>query len=169
MRSYLLPLAAILAVSSPALAYDDGAGLTRIEPRNFYGASITKEAGVHVYRTLPRTQNYIINPDHKTPLNLTIENRTERIFPAPLDGSAAVGPGVPIDGVTGGFIGSPYGYGFGKFRGDRQGNAGGVPAGQLSRPDRHSARGSIEAPRQRTLGPVQFVKPAAKPRPAKKY
>jgi len=51
------------------------ASLTRIETRPVYGAIITEEEGVRVYRPLPPTRHMIINPDGQTPLNLTIEDR----------------------------------------------------------------------------------------------
>ena len=41
---------------------------------------VTVEKGVNVYRPLPRTKNFIINPEHKTPLNLTIEDVNKRIY-----------------------------------------------------------------------------------------
>lgn len=175
MRYLHLSLLAVLALPSPAFAQSHDGGLTRIEPRNFYGASITKEAGVHVYRTLPRTQNYIINPDHKTPLNLVIENRTESFVGPSANGGAFAAPGVAsIDGgVANGFVGSPFGFGVDKFGFPRRSAVGGIPAGQGPRPDRHAVRTPIDPPRQRVLGPVQLIKPAAvkpvKPRPPRKY
>jgi len=51
------------------------ASLTRIETRPFYGATVTIEEGVRVYRPLPPHRHVIINPDGKTPLNLTFEDR----------------------------------------------------------------------------------------------
>ncbi|MGI9476643.1 MAG: hypothetical protein ACR2PI_08050 [Hyphomicrobiaceae bacterium] len=63
-------LGAVVAVAATAVAND--ARTTRIEPRGFYGATVSIEAGVRVFRPLPRTTHVIINPN-KTPLNLTIE------------------------------------------------------------------------------------------------
>ncbi|MFY0614941.1 MAG: hypothetical protein JXQ99_25655 [Hyphomicrobiaceae bacterium] len=63
-------LSAGVAVAATAVAND--ARTTRIEPRGFYGATVSIEAGVRVFRPLPRTTHVIINPN-KTPLNLTIE------------------------------------------------------------------------------------------------
>ena len=59
-----------VAVAASAVAND--ARTTRIEPRGFYGATVSIEAGVRVFRPLPRTTHVIINPN-KTPLNLSIE------------------------------------------------------------------------------------------------
>lgn len=70
MRTLALSVLALALLPAAADAAD--ATLTRIEPHNFYGASVTKEAGVYVYRVLPATSAVIINPDHKTPLNLSI-------------------------------------------------------------------------------------------------
>ena len=70
--SCLLVAAALTTAAVPASAGD--ARLTRIEPRPFYGATISLEAGVRVFRALPRTRNMIINPGHRTPLNLSLKN-----------------------------------------------------------------------------------------------
>lgn len=43
---------------------------TRIETRPFYGATVTLEEGVRVFRPLPRHDRVIINPEGKTPLSL---------------------------------------------------------------------------------------------------
>lgn len=57
-----------LAFTLPALAQDGRT--TRIEPRPFYGATVTIEEGVRVFRPLPPTKHVIINPDGETPLSL---------------------------------------------------------------------------------------------------
>jgi hypothetical protein len=45
---------------------------TRIEPRPFYGATVTLEEGVRVFRPLPPHDRVIINPGGRTPLYLSI-------------------------------------------------------------------------------------------------
>lgn len=55
-----------LAGSLPAAAQST----TRIETRPFYGATVTLEEGVRVFRPLPPDDHVIINPDGKTPLSL---------------------------------------------------------------------------------------------------
>jgi hypothetical protein len=45
---------------------------TRIETRPYYGAVVTIEHGVRVYRPVPPTQHLIVNPDGTTPLQLNI-------------------------------------------------------------------------------------------------
>lgn len=55
-----------LAMASQAIAGDT----TRIVHDEPYGAIVTKEAGVLVFRGLPPTRKVIVNPDGKTPLEL---------------------------------------------------------------------------------------------------
>jgi hypothetical protein len=45
---------------------------TRIEPRPFYGATVTMEAGVRVFRPLPRHDRVIINPGNATPVYIDV-------------------------------------------------------------------------------------------------
>lgn len=113
-------LVAGVAVVGSAAAGD--ARTTRIEPRGFYGATVSIEAGVRVFRPLPRTTHVIVNPN-KTPLNLTIEEvrhvyensnfkgprDLEARQAAPRDEDAAVS-GVP--------------FGFKRFKRGRGGRAG---------------------------------------------
>jgi hypothetical protein len=72
LSASLISASLLLAGASAASA----ASLTRIETRPFYGATVTIEEGVRVFRPLPSHRHIIINPDGKTPLNLTIEDRT---------------------------------------------------------------------------------------------
>ena len=65
-----MALVAGVAIAGSAAAGD--ATTTRIEPRGFYGATVTIESGVRVFRPLPRTTRVIINPN-KTPLNLSFK------------------------------------------------------------------------------------------------
>lgn len=55
-----------ISMSGAALAGDT----TRILHTEPYGAIVTKEAGVLVFRGLPPTRKVIVNPDGKTPLEL---------------------------------------------------------------------------------------------------
>jgi hypothetical protein len=66
-KSALLTLALLLA-AVPA----SGQTLTRIETKPFYGATVTIEEGVRVFRPLPPTSHMIINPGGKTPVSLSI-------------------------------------------------------------------------------------------------
>ncbi len=45
---------------------------TRIEPRPFYGATVTIEAGVRVFRPLPPHDRVIINPGNATPIAIDV-------------------------------------------------------------------------------------------------
>lgn len=72
-------IAAGVSLASPAFAqWHDKAQTTRIETRPFYGATVTIESGVRVFRGLPPTRHMIINPHGQTPLHLGIEDT--RIF-----------------------------------------------------------------------------------------
>jgi len=60
--------AAFFAIAAPALAED--AHTTRIEPSPVYGATVTIEEGVRVFRPLPSERHVIVNPGGRTPLSL---------------------------------------------------------------------------------------------------
>jgi hypothetical protein len=63
-------MAAMLVLSTAAARAE--ARTVRIEPRPFYGATVTLEEGVRVFRPLPPHERVIINPGSKTPLSLGI-------------------------------------------------------------------------------------------------
>ncbi len=67
----IVPTAIFIASAGGALAQG---GTIRIEPRPFYGATVTLEEGVRVFRPLPPDRYVIINPDHRTPLSLGISD-----------------------------------------------------------------------------------------------
>ena len=69
--STLSLLVAALLMSAAAQAQTT----TRIETRPFYGATVTLEEGVRVFRPLPSHDRVIIDPGGATPLNLTFEER----------------------------------------------------------------------------------------------
>ncbi len=77
-RVFALGTALSLVLAAPA-ALAEG-GTIRIEPRPVYGATVTIEEGVRVYRPLPADRYVIVNPGGATPLNLGLsETRiTER-------------------------------------------------------------------------------------------
>ena len=60
---------ALVLAAAPAQAHDD-AHTTRIEPSNAYGATVTIEEGVRVFRPLPSERHVIVNPEGRTPLSL---------------------------------------------------------------------------------------------------
>lgn len=78
MRTWMLGLlAAGFGAALPlGMAGNVSAGTTRIETRPFYGAVVTIEEGVRVFRPLPNTDRVIINPGGKTPLSLGFNETT---------------------------------------------------------------------------------------------
>ena len=78
MRSVTLGLMAgvgVCAVSLPTVA---DPVTTRIEPRPFYGDTVTIEAGVRVFRPLPPHDQVIIDPGYATPRNVDVGNPVRR-------------------------------------------------------------------------------------------
>src|SRR6185503_8270320 len=71
--SQMALLSAAAVVLLPVSASASDATTTRIETRPFYGATVTLEAGVRVFRPLPPHSKVIINPNGKTPVNLGFE------------------------------------------------------------------------------------------------
>ena len=67
-----LGMALLTGVTVAGSAAAGDARTSRIEPRGFYGATVSIESGVRVFRPLPRTRHVIIIPN-KTPLHLSIE------------------------------------------------------------------------------------------------
>lgn len=74
LRFASLSFAAALLTASAVLPALADSYTTRIEPRPFYGATVTLEEGVRVFRPLPPTRQVIINPESRTPLNLSFED-----------------------------------------------------------------------------------------------
>jgi hypothetical protein len=117
MRSFVLAATVAATVASftlPTLAQ----GVVRVEPRPFYGAVVTLEEGVRVFRPLPADRYIVINPGHGTPLSLGIQDT--RVFEHSriqneYHGSADVAPGAAYGyGAAGVYPG--YGYGRDKKR-----------------------------------------------------
>jgi hypothetical protein len=73
MRALPALIAATVLTVLPLAAAAQEATTTRIETRPFYGATVTLEAGVRVYRPLPPHSKVIINPGGKTPVSLGFE------------------------------------------------------------------------------------------------
>lgn len=69
-KLFCIGVAAIAGLAAALPAQAEGSGTTRIETRPFYGATVTIEAGVRVFRPLPTTKRVIINPDGETPVSL---------------------------------------------------------------------------------------------------
>jgi hypothetical protein len=83
----------------PALASEPST--TRIEPRPFYGAVITVEEGVRVFRPLPPHKHVVINPDNRTPVSLGFNEIVEKSYNYYYGEDRPVGS----DGGFGGFAG----------------------------------------------------------------
>ena len=62
----------LLTVGLAPAALAQSPHTTRIETRPYYGAVVTIEHGVRVYRPVPPTQHLIINPEGATPLQLNV-------------------------------------------------------------------------------------------------
>jgi hypothetical protein len=78
MRALGILTAVGVCVAASAASAD---GLTtRIETRPFYGATVTLEEGVRVFRPLPRHERVIINPGGQTPLSLGFNETREYSF-----------------------------------------------------------------------------------------
>lgn len=107
-------------------------GTTRIETRPFYGAVVTIEEGVRVFRPLPNTDRVIINPGGQTPLALGFnetyvnERRYNYNYNYGSDGESSSSRGGGVYG--GGYYGYGPGYGYG-HRGHHGGGhyGGGMP------------------------------------------
>jgi hypothetical protein len=111
-------------LAMPAMASE--AYTTRIEPRVFYGATVTLEEGVRVFRPLPPHKHVVINPDNKAPVSLSFNESVEKSYNYFYDES-----GVPLETPNGFYGGGVVPFGFGRdgfkhrFRDDR---FGGIPA-----------------------------------------
>lgn len=64
-----LACAAAAAIAVPAYA---GGRVTQIEPRPTYGATVTIEEGVRVFRPLPAGARHVIVNPNRTPLMLDV-------------------------------------------------------------------------------------------------
>lgn len=117
MSRYLPALAVLAAVAAAGAAHAQSTSSTvRIEPRPYYGASVTLEQNVRVWRPLPPVKQVIVNPGGRTPLNLSYaevnETSTSRNYfyneGAPSGEAPIVAPGYGYyPGVYGPF--RPYG------------------------------------------------------------
>lgn len=124
----LLAAATAAALSAlPAIAGE--AYTTRIEPHGFYGATVSMEQGVRVFRPLPPVRHVVVNPGGATPLNLSFsdvrvnEQRTSHNYNYNEGGPVAYGDGRY---GLGGFYGGYGGYGR-HGHGSRGGRIGGDP------------------------------------------
>lgn len=79
MRTFTtLSLGLAMLLGAMASAHAGDAKTIRIEPRAFYGATVSLESGVRVFRPLPAASHVIINPN-RTPLHISIKDVTKRV------------------------------------------------------------------------------------------
>ena len=78
IRLRVLAVTATLAITNLPVSASAESYTTRIETRPFYGATVTLEEGVRVFRPLPPDRHVIINPGGQTPLSINETNVYER-------------------------------------------------------------------------------------------
>lgn len=123
--SLTLTAAALAAGAATASAQST----TRIETRPFYGATVTIEEGVRVFRPLPPDQRVIINPDGQAPVSLgfnetnVYERRVVKNYNYNQNSTPA--PRYTTGGYWGGYGYGRYGNGYGYKGGHINGHGGG--------------------------------------------
>lgn len=89
MLSRPLALAAAIAIAGATSALAESSTI-RVEPRPYYGAVVTLEQGVRVWRPLPPTRHMIINPTNAPiAINVTDVRETVSHTGYPYGGAAA--------------------------------------------------------------------------------
>ena len=74
MRKIVVAAAALALTFTVLPAFASESVTTRIETRPYYGAVVTIEKGVRVYRPLPSHDRVIINPTN-APIYINVPNR----------------------------------------------------------------------------------------------
>jgi len=74
MRIQVRVLAAATLLLVPSVALAGEPRTTRVETRPFYGATVTLEEGVRVFRPLPPHERVIINPGGRTPMTINVDD-----------------------------------------------------------------------------------------------
>lgn len=123
---FVLALSASSVIAGTAFAESF---TTRIEPRAYYGATVTIEEGVRVFRPLPPVRHVIINPNGATPLSLSYNdtrvyeerhNYNYNKFEG-VSGRSYGGSGLGHYGFGGsGYGGKPKGHGGASFLGGKK-------------------------------------------------
>ncbi len=75
--SHIRWMAVAALLTAPIALPASASELIRIEPRPYYGAVVSIESGVRVFRGLPAQSLMIINPDNKTPVSLNFTRSIE--------------------------------------------------------------------------------------------
>jgi hypothetical protein len=127
-----LTLTALFTLAASATSSLAGqATTTRIEPRPFYGATVTLEEGVRVFRPLPVTRHVVINPGNKASVSVNYnEERTYNYSRSDNYDHSSGG-----NGGQGGYGGSGY--------------YGGFPIGTPAKLDGRGAPGGVFGPIKR--------------------
>jgi hypothetical protein len=68
-----------LALGALPAAAEERASTIRVEPHGYYGAVVTVEAGVRVFRPLPPHRLVVMSPEG-TPVNLSINETEKRTY-----------------------------------------------------------------------------------------
>jgi hypothetical protein len=124
----ILIIAALSLGVAPSIVLAQDASLTRIEPRAFYGATVTLEEGVRVFRPLPPHRHIVINPGHKTPVNITLEDKVEHTTSTNYNYNYDQSPAYHGGGGGGGGFGGGAADGPGKPKKPRLGSVPAYPA-----------------------------------------
>lgn len=105
MRVWPVALLSAMSVSLlPTCVVASEATTTRIETRPFYGATVTLEAGVRVFRPLPPHSKVIINPNGRTPVSLGFEENRWVSHNYNYNHNYNYERAVEADGAIGGFL-----------------------------------------------------------------
>jgi hypothetical protein len=136
-RVFTLALSSFAALAaSTTLCAAGQAYTTRIEPRAFYGATVTLEEGVRVFRPLPVTRQVVINPGNKA--SVSVNYNEERTYNYSRSHNYDYSYG-GASGGDGGHGGTAF-YGNGAFGTPGVINGRGEPGGVFGGPPRRAGK-----------------------------
>ena len=135
MRRAILPLIAA-ALLAPLEANAQSAATTRVETRPFYGATVTLEEGVRVFRPLPSHDRVIINPGGVTPLNLNYEQKRSETHNYNYNQGSENNASAANSGNETAYV-APFSFDAGSGSGPRKNRDGGHGAFQAKKHGRH--------------------------------
>ncbi len=140
MRTLPRALAVAAVLLTPSVATAGKATTTRIETRPFYGATVTLEEGVRVFRPLPYHDRVIINPGARTSLSLGFDET--RNYNYNYDRSSHDRDRGDNEGGSGGAFTGPSAGDGGSYRGPRTAAKRNIPIGR----ERHAPPAVKSAP-----------------------
>jgi hypothetical protein len=134
----LSALSLLALVMVPTTATAGGSSTIRIEPRPYYGAVVTVEQGVRVWRPLPPTRHMIINPTG-APVSVNITDVRETVNHRGLnEGFAAPVQGGYAPQATNGYFAPGLAPGrYHRFNGHGRQRAAGLPVQPMARAAKH--------------------------------